>query len=127
MIAVARVLVLVWAGSAVLFGAVGLAAAPWELDVAFGTSAVGAAFLNQYRFLRGVEMGAGLLFFVLRREVLDAPRVGWLFVAVAGLGALGRVVSVVADGPPPTWMWGLLAIEGGAAVAVALHHQSRRP
>ncbi|WP_412061642.1 DUF4345 family protein [Rubrivirga sp. IMCC45206] len=122
----ASILVVVWAASALVFGAVGLVAAPWELGVAFGAAGLGASVLNQYRFLRGVEAGVGLLFLVLRRDVLADRRLGLLFVAVAGLGALGRALGAVLDGPPAAWMWGLFALEAAAAAAVAAHHAGRR-
>ena len=117
----ASILLVIWAGSALVFGAIGAVAAPWELQVAFATPSAETALLNQYRFLRGVEMGAGLLFLVLRKEVLTTARLGGLFVGVAGLGATGRALSWAADGTPPLWVAGLLTIEASAAVAVALH------
>lgn len=124
---VASLLVVVWAASALAFGLLGLVAAPWELGAAFGAEADEPAFLSQYRFLRGVEAGAGLLALVLRRDVLADRRLGVLFVAMAGLGAAGRVLGAALDGAPPVWVWGLFALEAGAALAVALHHRSRVP
>lgn len=123
----ATVLFYVWVGAAVVFGLVGVLAAGQELPLAFGLD-VGAlapgdraTFLNQYRFLRGVECGVGVLFFALRREMLSDPRYGRLFVVVVLAGAAGRIVGLGLDGVPAAWMLALLAIEGAAAVAVTLH------
>lgn len=123
----ATVLFYVWAGAAALFGAVGLAAATWELPLVFHVPLDGmqpgdrADLLNQYRFLRGVELGVGLLFLALRREVLHERRLGLLFVVVVGAGALGRIAGIALDGWPSPWMVALLVIELAAMVAVALH------
>jgi hypothetical protein len=125
--AAATVLFYVWTGAAAVFGAVGLIAATWELPQFFHVALADmlpgerADLLNQYRFLRGVELGVGLLFLALRREVLNEPRFGWLFVVVVGAGALGRIAGVVLDGRPGLWMVALLIIELAALVAVALH------
>lgn len=119
-----------WAGAALFFGFTGMVAAPWELIVAFGADFSAMAereqtsLLNQYRFLRGVEFGAGVLLLALRHEVLHDQRVGYLFVVVAGAGALGRLISMVIEGVPVWWTVGLFIIEAAAAIAVALYVRS---
>lgn len=116
----------VWAGAAAVFGAVGLAAAAWEMPLFFHVEvdamprANQADLLNQYRFLRGVELGVGVLFLVLRREVLRERRFARLFVMVVGAGALGRLVGIALDGWPAPWMLVLLGIELAAFAAVGL-------
>lgn len=117
----------IWAGAAVVFGLVGVVFAGWELPIAFGLDVDAGApdgsatFLNQYRFLRGVECGVGVLMLILRREMLSDPRYGWLFVVVVLAGATGRLVGLILDGMPPAWMLVLLAVEAAAAAAMALH------
>ena len=56
--------------------------------------------LSQYRFLRAVEFGAGLIFIIKRRQVFNNLDFNRLFLVFISVGVLARVVSMVAEGSP---------------------------
>ncbi len=126
----AHLLFYVWVAAAVLFGLGASLAATWELPLVYGLDLDGlatgdrAALLNQYRFLRGLEAGVGVLFFVLRRDVFEDRRIGGLFVVVAGAGAAGRLLSLVLDGAA-VWTLCLFVFEAGAALGVGFYLRSQ--
>lgn len=79
--------------------------------------------LSQYRFLRGIEFGFGLIALKYRAEIFSRSGMNSLFLTAMGAGILGRAVSVAADGRP---RWGFvffLAAETAGLVAIFL--QSR--
>jgi hypothetical protein len=81
-------------------------------------SSDGAAdVLSQYRFLRGIEAGFGVLCIVMRRDIFT-PGTQWnrLFLLAMGLGIAGRGVGWLLDGTPS---WPMLAFMGTEAIGFA--------
>ena len=93
---------------AVLVGAggSGIFIAEWELQTIFhldlGTldDQVQATILNQYRFLKSMELGFGLFCIVFRKEIFAAPLFLRLFLIILFVGVGARALSVVLDGVP---------------------------
>jgi hypothetical protein len=107
-------------------GAAGIVLARWELATVFAfdvaTLGAGAAtMLNQYRFLKSVELGAGLYSFLLRRRILAGEREAIAFLALVALGCIARIVAWSADGQPSALFIGFLSAEMLTFVVVALH------
>ena len=112
-------------------GLVGILTARWELLTVFGvdTNAIvpdEATFINQYRFLKAVELGAGLFCLMQRRQILDGERIAaWPFMVIVGGGVAARSIAWVADGRPSLLFLGHLALETIVLVIVALHLRPR--
>lgn len=77
--------------------------------------------LSQYRFLRGVEFGVGVVFLVLRREVFSVRLVNRLFLVVLGSGVAARTVSILIDGSPSPIHYFFLVSETLGLVAIFAH------
>lgn len=90
----------------VAVGASGIFAARWELTrvlrlpVASYAPDVRATLLNQYRFLKAVELGFGAFAVVFQREIFAEPRVHALFLFMLFAGAAARALSIAVDGRP---------------------------
>jgi hypothetical protein len=71
-----------------------------------------ADVLSQYRFLRGIEAGFGVLCIWARREIFVGGST-WnrLFLCGMGFGILGRLLGVAIDGTPTWPMWVFLGTE----------------
>ena len=76
----------------------------WPPDVA-------ATFLNQYRFLKGLECGAGIFCVVFHSQIMEGGSHALTFVAIVLLGILGRTVAWIADGRPSALFLIFLALE----------------
>jgi hypothetical protein len=87
-------------------GVSGIFIAPWELTRVFGIplgsleSRTRATMLNQYRFLKALELGFGAYAVVFRREIFTVAEYHRLFLFVLFAAALSRVLSMVIDGLP---------------------------
>ena len=85
-----------------------------------------AALLSQYRFLRAVELGFGILALAYRKEVFEVRAVNLAFLTVMGLGIGGRVLGFVLDGTPSAPMVFVAAYEAVAVVVIFLATRSAR-
>jgi hypothetical protein len=107
---VATVLQLGYAAMLVVVGAAGIVSARWEFAAVYGidpstwSSDTQATMLNQYRFLKSVELGAGVLCLAYRR-----------------LGVAARSFAWLVDGRPATAFIVFLVLEALVFVAVVLH------
>lgn len=123
----ARILIVVYGLMLCIVGLAGLFTAPWELASVFNldlesmSSDTRATFLNQYRFLKGAELGAGLFCVGLRTQILGGGRISNLFLALVGAGVAGRIIAWMVDGQPSAIFIGFLLLEALVFVAVALH------
>jgi hypothetical protein len=70
-----------------------------------------ASLLNQYRFLRAVEVGFGLFCFRFRREIFSERAFHRVFVGTLWLIPVARTVSLVVDGMPRPVFVGLMVTE----------------
>jgi Domain of unknown function (DUF4345) len=112
-------------------GLVGIVTARWELLTVFGvdTGAIvpdEANFLNQYRFLKAVELGAGIFCLMQRAPILDAEKAAvWPFLVIVGGGVAARSIAWAADGRPSWLFIGHLLLESVVLVIVLLHLRRR--
>lgn len=61
---------------------------------------VAASVLSQYRFLRAIEFGFGMISFIFRKDIFAQRVFNKLFLATMLLGVIARVISLVTDGSP---------------------------
>lgn len=61
---------------------------------------VQSTLLNQYRFLKAMELGFGVFSVVLHREIFAVPRFHVLFLVVLFAGAAACLLSRAVDGRP---------------------------
>ena len=121
--ALARIAVIGYGLKLCAVGATGIVLARWELANIFAldfggmSQAEQATLLNQYRFLKGVELGAGLGCLMFLRAILDGGRATRWFLALAAGGILARSIAWIVDGRPHWAFLGFLALE---ALVVAL-------
>lgn len=125
--------VLFFGYSAMLLG-VGLAGiftADWELARVFRVDITGmppldrATFVNQYRFLKALELGLGVFCFVYRRRIFAERSFNRFFLFFVLAGAVARVLSLVLDGPAKWPFIAFLALEVATAGAVFVYTRSR--
>jgi len=116
-----------YASVLVLVGAFGIVMADWELAVLYGFSGadqdptVRATLLNQYRFLKAMELSCGVYLFLFRRAIFRRPTHYYLFLLIIFGGGAARVLSIVVDGWPT---WPFIAFAGAelaTGVLVVLH------
>ena len=93
---------------------IGLDPPSWPADVR-------ATMLNQYRFLKAVELGAGLFCLAFRRDILAGGRPAGVFLAIVALGVAARTTAWIADGRPATLFVIFLVLEIVVLVVVLLH------
>lgn len=110
----------------VLVGAAGIFSAKWELATIFGLDparqlADPATLLNQYRFLKSVEFGAGPWCLAYRSDILKDDGAATLFLAIVGSGICARVSAWMVDGRPATAFLIFLLLEVLVFASVALH------
>jgi hypothetical protein len=116
-----------YSGMLVVIGAAGILTARWELETVFRTGLsewpldTQATMLNQYRFLKSVELGAGLFCFLYRPAILTGGKASALFLAIVGLGVLARTLSWIVDGRPATLFVVFLILEACVFIVVAMH------
>jgi hypothetical protein len=111
-------------------GASGTMIASWELARVFGVdlSAMGeqerATLLNQYRFLKAVELAFGLFCVCYQREIFRRGRALRVFLAGLSAGVIARMGSWLVDGRPRAVFLVFMMLEGVTGVLV--WHASRR-
>ncbi|MFV9614565.1 MAG: DUF4345 family protein [Gammaproteobacteria bacterium] len=105
-------------------GVAGIFYAPWELisifklDANWLQSSEAVTFLNQYRFLKAVEVGFGLFCLFYRREILDGGISSVLFLSGCMLGIFARSWSWYYDGRPSDMLITFLVLESITFVLV---------
>lgn len=67
--------------------------------------------LSQYRFLRALELGFGLISISFVKEIFSQRVFNRLFLLSMGAGILARLTSIAFDGMPGGWMWAFLVYE----------------
>lgn len=108
-------------------GAAGILSARWELGVVFGLDPgswprdVAATFLNQYRFLKAVELGSGVFCLAFLDHIIRGGVAALAFLVLVGLGVGARSIAWIADGRPAMAFIVFLALEAVVFVIVALH------
>lgn len=123
----AAILHLAYSAMLVGVGAAGIVLARWELATVFvlDVTTLGpngsATMLNQYRFLKSVELGAGVYSLMFRRRILAGRRETSAFLALVAGGCIARIVAWIVDGQPSALFIGFLAAEIVTFLAVALH------
>ena len=111
----------------VVIGAVGIFTAPWELATVFGIDpsawplGTQSTMFDQYRFLKSVELGAGLFCFAYRSSIMSGGRAAAVFLAIVGLGVGARTWSWIIDGRPANLFVIFLLLEACVFVVVAMH------
>jgi hypothetical protein len=111
----------------IVVGVAGILAPRWELRSVFGLDSavwpvrVQSTFLNQYRFLKSMELGAGLFCIAFRPAILTGGMPGRVFLAIVAAGVVARTTAWAADGTPDLAFLIFLALELLVFVVVALH------
>ncbi len=77
--------------------------------------------LNQYRFLKSVELGAGIFCLAYRADITAGGRASRVFFAIVALGVTARSVAWFLDGHPAVPFVIFLVLEALTFVAVSLH------
>jgi hypothetical protein len=107
-------------------GTAGVVAARWELGTVFGLDPGGlgegdATFLNQYRFLKAVELGAGAFCLMMLRPILDGGAAARAFFVLVAGGVAARSLAWIADGRPSWPFLAFLALEALVLLVFLLH------
>jgi hypothetical protein len=102
------VLQFIYAAFLVGVGAFGMFYLHWELSTFYGIGPDdlqgqdGATLLNQFRFLKSIELAFGIFSLVYRRDILSGGLNCTIFLACLALGAFARASSWIFDGTPHT-------------------------
>lgn len=114
--ALASILQLVYAAFLIAVGAFGMFFLHWELAMFYGLGPEsfqgtdGATLLNQFRFLKAIELTFGVFCLIYRRDILAGGLACTIFLTGLALGAFARGSSWVFDGTPHTaFIWFLIA------------------
>jgi hypothetical protein len=124
---IASLLQLGYSAMLVVIGAAGIVSARWELARVFGIDPSAwslhtqATMLNQYRFLKSVELGAGVFCLAYRSSIMAGGRAAAVFLTLVGLGVSARTFAWIVDGRPAIAFVIFLVLEACVFVAVALH------
>jgi hypothetical protein len=111
----------------VVVGAVGVVSARWEFAAIYGidpsawSSDTRATMLNQYGFLKSVELGAGVFCLAYRKAIMEGGLAAKVFLAIVGLGVSARSFAWIVHGRPATAFIAFLLLEALVFVAVVLH------
>ncbi|MDQ6681146.1 MAG: DUF4345 domain-containing protein [Pseudomonadota bacterium] len=98
-------------------GASGVLIAPWELDRVFAvplatlTALDQATLLNQYRFLKALELTFGIYCISFRREIFRPGLEHRVFLIGPFAGVIARLGSWLVDGSPRTVFLLFLVLE----------------
>ncbi len=104
-------------------GGSGIFIAEWELHHIFHIDLQAlaeeprASILNQYRFLKGIELGFGLFCVTFRKEIFEAVRFHRLFLIMLFIGVAARTLSIVIDSVPH---WAFIGFTIGEFITGAL-------
>ncbi len=114
-------------------GIAGILSARWELTQIFdlNMSALDthtqATFLNQYRFLKGLELGGGIFCLCLRQQILMGKTEGRVFLGLVGAGVITRSVAWIVDGRPSWPFVTFLVLEAVVFLITALYFANKNP
>jgi len=123
--AVAHVFLIGYLAMLLGVGASGVFVAPTELtgffrlDLRDMLPVDRSTFVNQYRFLKSIEFGAGVFCAVWRHEILRERSFSLMFLVIVFSGVLARAFSVVRDGRPRSLFLVFMTLELVTGVAVA--------
>jgi hypothetical protein len=123
----AWILQLGYSAMLVVTGIAGILSARWELATIFKVDPsswspdIQATMLNQYRFLKGLELGGGLFCLAYRADIMAGGRASRVFLAIVAAGIAGRAFAWIVDGTPATAFVIFLVLETLVFVAVAAH------
>jgi cytochrome b subunit of formate dehydrogenase len=101
----------------IVVGASGIFIARWELatvfslDMASMNESVRATLLNQYRFLKAVELAFGIFCISYRRDIFVRLRDVRVFLAGVSAGVAARLGSWLVDGTPEPAFMAFMALE----------------
>jgi len=124
---VASILQLAYSTMLVATGTAGIVTARWELSTVFGIDLsawphdIQATMLGQYRFLKSVELGAGIFCIAYRKSIMGGDRAAAVFLAILFIGVSARTLAWIVDGRPAAAFIAFLVLEAIVFVAVALH------
>lgn len=113
-------------------GASGMLVAGWELPTVFAIdlNAMGdpqrATLLNQYRFLKAVELAFGIFCIAYRREIFLRPRDLHVFLGGLSAGVAARLGSWIVDGRPHLAFIVFMALELATGVLVWIAARQER-
>ncbi len=128
---ISAVLVLAYAAMLCVVGAAGIVSAHWELTQLFHLPLdqqmpeVRATFLNQYRFLKAIELAAGIACLASRQAILEGGLAGTLFLILVASGVVARSIAWIVDGTPAPVFLVFLALELLVFVVTLLHLRTR--
>jgi hypothetical protein len=117
-------------GALVLLGGLGIFTGAWELQNVYQLPLAGmsqesrANLLNQYGYLKAIELGFGLFSLLFRKEIFKVPAFNRLFLAVVFVGVAARVLAIVVNGWPHWSFTGITVFELAAGIVVALYSRS---
>ena len=83
-----------------------------------------ANLLNQYRFLRAIELGFGVFAITNWRRIYSVRSYNRLFLSAMGAGVAARLLSLALDGAPSWWMNVFLGFELVGIVLIFLATRS---
>lgn len=112
-------------------GAVGIASVRPELSVLYSLdldrlpSDAAATFANQYRFLKGMEFGAGAYCFLHRHAILRGGRETDLFLIIVGAGVVARTWSWLVEGTPSLLFVTFLMLETLVFIVIFVYARLR--
>lgn len=115
-----------YAAMLVVVGAVGIVSARWEFGAVYGIDSSAwspdtqATMLNQYRFLKSVELGAGVFCLAYRKSIMNGGLAATVFLTIVALGVCARSFAWIVDGRPATAFIVFLLLEALVFVAVVL-------
>jgi hypothetical protein len=81
------------------------------LDLTHLSPLTAATTMSQYRFLRAIELGFGVIAFTFRHEIFRDRIFNRLFLVIMACGIAGRVLGFAIDGMPSVAMLFFLAFE----------------
>lgn len=114
---VVRPLVVAYCLMLVVVGVAGIVSARRELAHLYGLrfSAIAGldevTFLNQYRFLKAVELGAGCVCLLQLGAIMSGGKAGFGFLVLVAGGAGARLLAWLADGRPAPLFITFLVLE----------------
>jgi|ERR1035437_9373676 hypothetical protein len=123
-----------YAGTCVIAGVAGAVAAPLDIQIISGmhTQTLGVSsavdLLSQYRFLRAIEAGFGLLVITQWRRIYAEQFANRVFLVAMAGGIGARLLGLVVDGVPSWFLRSFLISEIVGIVIIFLYtRRSVRP
>lgn len=112
-------------------GFTGVVAARWELQAFFGVhldkvDSGAGTILNQYRFLKSVEFGAGVFCILFLGPILDGGRAAAVFLVLAVGAVIARCIALAFDGTPTWPFFVFLGLEALVLIVYLLHLRRHR-